>query len=99
MRLLHQNRKGRLFHQKFPRLRRRECGAVRSGFSKEKPVPAELKAQNAILKKEYLAGGYPTVYLLDSEGKKLSDDLGEIKGGVQVFITKLTKLVAKSKNP
>ncbi len=68
-------------------------------FPKKKQVPAELKAQNAILKKEYLAGGYPTVYLLDAEGKKLSEDLGEMKGGAQVFITKLTELVAKTKNP
>jgi thioredoxin-related protein len=66
-------------------------------FPKKKAVPAELKAQNEILKKEYLAGGYPTVYLLDAEGKKLSEDIGELKGGIPEYIKTITDLIAKNK--
>jgi thioredoxin-related protein len=64
-------------------------------FPKKKAVPAELKAQNEILKKEYLASGYPTVYLLDSEGKKLSTDIGELKGGIPEYIKTITDLITK----
>ena len=67
-------------------------------FPKKKTVPAELKAQNEILEKKYLAGGYPTVYLLDTEGKKLSNDIGELKGGTPEYIRTITELIPKNKN-
>ena len=71
---------------------------MEADFPKKKQLPAELKKQNAALEKEYLNKGYPTVYLLDSEGKKLSDDIGELKGGTEAYITKLKELIAKSKS-
>ncbi|MGL4399015.1 MAG: thioredoxin family protein [Luteolibacter sp.] len=70
---------------------------MEADFPKKKELPAELKKQNAELEKQYLAGGYPTVFLLDAEGKKLSDDLGTLKGGMNEFIAKLKELIAKSK--
>ena len=70
---------------------------MEADFPKKKEQPAELKKQNAELKKQYLAGGYPTVWLLDAEGKKLSEDLGELKGGTKAYIEKLTELIAKAK--
>jgi thioredoxin-related protein len=70
---------------------------MEADFPRKKEQPAELKKQNAELKKLYLAGGYPTVWLLDAEGKKLSEDLGELKGGTKGYIDKLTELIAKSK--
>ncbi len=70
---------------------------MEADFPKKKELPAELKKQNAALEKEYLAGGYPTVYLLDAEGKKLSEDLGELKGGTDAYIAKLKELLAKAK--
>jgi thioredoxin-related protein len=67
-------------------------------FPKKKEQSAELKKQNAALEKEYLAGGYPTVWLLDAEGKKLStEDLGELKVSPEAFIAKLKELIAKAK--
>ncbi len=67
-------------------------------FPKKKEQSVELKKQNAALEKEYLAGGYPTVWLLDAEGKKLStEDLGELKVGPEAFIAKLKELIAKAK--
>jgi hypothetical protein len=64
-------------------------------FPRQKQLPAALRKQNATLKKSYLNGGYPTVYLLDAEGKKLSDDLGELEGGVDAYVATLRELVAK----
>jgi protein disulfide-isomerase len=70
---------------------------MEADFPKKKEQPPELKKQNAALEKEYLAGGYPTVYLLDAEGKKLSEDLGTLKGGTDAYIAKLKELIAKEK--
>lgn len=66
-------------------------------FPKKTEQPAELKAQNAALEKQYLAGGYPTVWLLDAEGNKLSDDLGEFSDDPAAWVEMLEKLVAKSR--
>ena len=70
---------------------------MEADFPKKKELPADLKKQNAALEKEYLNKGYPTLYLLDSEGKKLSEDLGELKGGTDAYIAKLKELIAKAK--
>lgn len=71
---------------------------MEADFPKKKELPAELKKQNAALEKEYLAGGgYPTVYLLDAEGGKLSEDLAVLKGGPDAYIAKLKELIAKTK--
>lgn len=70
---------------------------MEADFPKKKEQAAELKKQNAALEKQYLAGGFPTVYLLDSEGKKLSEDIGELKGGTDAYIAKLKELLAKTK--
>lgn len=70
---------------------------MEADFPRKKELSAELKKQNAVLKKEYLEEGYPTVFLLDAEGKKLSEDLGVLKGGTEAYIKTITALIAKSK--
>ena len=70
---------------------------MEADFPKKKQQPAALKKQNAELEKQYLADGYPTVFLLDAEGKKLSGDLGTLKVGATEFIAKLKELIAKAK--
>lgn len=70
---------------------------MEADFPRKKELSAELKKQNAVLKKEYLEEGYPTVFLLDAEGKKLSEDLGVLKGGTEAYIKTITELIAKSK--
>lgn len=70
---------------------------MEADFPRKKELSAELKKQNAVLKKEYLEEGYPTVFLLDAEGKKLSEDLGVLKGGTETYIKTITELIAKSK--
>lgn len=68
---------------------------VEADFPKNKTQDPALKKQNAALEKKYLNGGYPTMYLLDAEGNKLSEDLGELEGGVDTYLAKLKELVAK----
>ena len=70
---------------------------MEADYPRKKEQSAELKKQNAELEKKYLAGGYPTMWLLDAEGNKLSEDLGEIEGGVDGYIAKLKELLEKQK--
>ncbi len=70
---------------------------MEADFPKKKELSAELKAQNEILKKKYLEGGYPTVLLLDAEGNRVSEDLGELEGGTQGYVKKITALIAEKK--
>ena len=70
---------------------------MEADYPKKKEQPAELKKQNAALEKKYLKGGYPTVFLLDAEGEKLSDDLGEFGHDPEKWIVKLKELIAKAK--
>jgi thioredoxin-related protein len=68
---------------------------MEADYPRKKEQPPELKKQNAALEKTYLAGGYPTMWVLDAGGNKLSKDLGEIKGGVDGYITKLKEFIPK----
>jgi protein disulfide-isomerase len=70
---------------------------MEADFPKTKEQPAPLKKQNAALRKTYLNGGYPTMYVLDAEGKKLSKDLGEIEGGLDGYVAKLKEFLPKDK--
>ncbi len=70
---------------------------MEADFPRKKELPAEVKKQNEALKKIYLAGGYPTVWLLDAEGNKLSDDLGEFGQDPEAWVKKLQELVAAAK--
>ena len=67
---------------------------MEADYPRKKEQSPELKKQNAELEKKYLAGGYPTIWVLDSVGNKLSKDLGELKGGVDGYITKLKEFIS-----
>ena len=68
---------------------------MEADYPRKKEQPPELKKQNAALGKTYLAGGYPTMWVLDAAGNKLSKDLGELKGGVDGYITTLKEFLPK----
>jgi thioredoxin-related protein len=70
---------------------------MEADFPRKKEQPAAVKEQNEKLRKEYLAGGYPTVWLLDHEGNKLSKDLGEFGDDPDKWVAKLKELVAAAK--
>lgn len=71
---------------------------MEADYPKKKEQSPELRKQNAELEKKYLAGGYPTMWVLDAEGNKLSGDLGELEGGVGGYIAKLKEFIEKTKD-
>ena len=66
-------------------------------FPKKKKQSPELKKQNKALDKEFSIEGYPTVYLLDAEGKKISEEIGYREGGPEAYTKHLQELIEKHK--
>jgi protein disulfide-isomerase len=60
-------------------------------FPRRKQLSAETKAQNERLAMQYRIQGFPTVVILDSNGKPVGS-LGYTRGGPQAFIAELEKL-------
>lgn len=65
-------------------------------FPKGERQSKKLKEQNEALAKEYGANGYPTIVLVDSEGKKLATT-GYQEGGAEKYVEHLKELLAKAK--
>ena len=65
-------------------------------FPRKKEQAADLKKQNKELEKQYPLEGYPTVLLLDAEGKKLSEDIGYREGGPEAYVKHLAELLEKA---
>jgi thioredoxin-related protein len=61
---------------------------VKLDFPNSIPQPDEVKAQNHRLSQQYRIQGYPTIIVLDAEGKKLGE-LGYQPGGPGPFIKAL----------
>jgi len=60
-------------------------------FPRRKQLPAEMQAQNERLAMQYRIQGFPTVVVLDGNGKPVGA-LGYMRGGPQAFIAELEKL-------
>lgn len=69
---------------------------MEADFPRKNEQSVELKKQNKALRKQYLKGGYPTVWLLDAEGNKLSDDLGEFGNDPEAWVRKLGELITEA---
>ena len=67
---------------------------VEIDFPNAKRQSKKLKEQNEKLKTEHGVRGYPTIIVLDPEGKKVGQ-LGYMEGGPAPFIEKLNGLKAK----
>jgi protein disulfide-isomerase len=67
---------------------------VEVDFPRNKPQSAELKKANAALQDKYKIEGYPTIIVLNSDGKKVGE-LGYQPGGPKAFIAELDKLRKK----
>ena len=65
--------------------------AVEVDFPNKKAQAADLKKANAALQKKYNIQGYPTIIVLDGDGKKVGE-LGYTPGGPKAFIAELEKL-------
>jgi len=64
-------------------------------FPEKKKQPAEVKEQNKKLDKEFKIEGYPTLFLLDAEGKRISGDVGYREGGPAAYVEHLKSLIEK----
>ena len=64
---------------------------VEVDFPRRKEQSAEQKDANQALQKKYGIRGYPTIIMLNGEGKQVGK-LGYMKGGPQPFIAELEKL-------
>jgi len=60
-------------------------------FPRGKELPAPLRIQNQELAQEHGVQGFPTIIVLDSEGKKIGE-LGYAPGGPTAFIAQLDRL-------
>ncbi|MBA2436327.1 MAG: thioredoxin family protein [Chthoniobacterales bacterium] len=67
---------------------------VRLDFPHAKPLTAEVRTQNQTLAQKLGIRGFPTIVMMNGEGKPLAV-LGYVRGGPEVFISEL-KQVPKS---
>src|SRR5438034_573153 len=68
---------------------------VEVDFPRKKQQNEELKKANQALEEKYNIKGYPTIIVLDSEGKKVGE-LEYQPGGPKPFIAELEKLKKKA---
>ena len=59
---------------------------VEIDFPQNKPQSDEVKKQNAELEAKFGVQGYPTLVLLNSEGKEVARNVGYLRGGPAGFI-------------
>lgn len=64
---------------------------VRADFPRAKPLSAEVRKQNQELAQRYEIGGFPTIVVLNEEGKQVGL-LGYVPGGPAPFLDELKKL-------
>ena len=74
----------------------RNCVLLQVDFPRRKQVPAKLKKQNMMLVEKYDVEGFPTVLLLDAEGKELVRT-GYQPGGPERYVEYLQKALQWNK--
>jgi protein disulfide-isomerase len=62
---------------------------VELDYPNKKEQSAELKKANAALKKQYEIQGFPTLVVLNKDGKEIGRQVGYAEGGPAAFIKKL----------
>ena len=65
---------------------------VEIDFPNQKKQSDALKKANAALQAKYKADGFPTLVVLDGEGKELWRQVGYMAGGPKAWISKLDSL-------
>lgn len=64
---------------------------VKLDYPRRKTQSTEIKKQNILLMKQYGVRGFPTCFVLNSEGKQIGQ-MGYQPGGPEAFIAELNKL-------
>jgi thioredoxin-related protein len=71
---------------------------VEVDFPTKKKQSKELKKANNELKERFNVGGFPTVVLLDADGKKIGEEVGyDADEGAGAYMKKLEAMVKKAK--
>jgi len=68
---------------------------VQLDYPRKKPQSSELKKANARLKSQYGIQGFPTLVVLNKDGKEIGRQVGYTPGGPSAFIAKLEKFKSK----
>jgi len=68
---------------------------VEVDFPSKKKQSAELKKANEALKDKYGASGFPTIVVLNSEGKQVWKQVGYMPGGPKAWVAKLDEAKKK----
>ena len=68
---------------------------VELDYPNKKVQSADLKKANAALKTKYDVHGFPTLLVLNQDGKEIGRQVGYAKGGPAAFIAKLEKFRGK----
>jgi thioredoxin-related protein len=82
---------------KFAKYAQSKLVLVEVDFPQHKTLPEAQQQANARLQKTHKINSYPTVILLDSDGKQVAR-MGYVFGGATSFIAKLEKKVARAKS-
>ena len=64
---------------------------VELDFPRAKPQTEEVKKQNMQLASQYQIEGFPTIVVLNADGRKIGE-LGYMEGGAEAFIAAIEKL-------
>ena len=64
---------------------------VELDFPRAKPQTEEVKKQNMQLASQYQIEGFPTIVVLNADGRKIGE-LGYMEGGPEAFIAAIDKL-------
>ncbi len=64
---------------------------VELDFPRAKPQTEEVKKQNMQLASQYQIEGFPTIVVLNADGRKIGE-LGYMEGGPEAFIAAIEKL-------
>jgi protein disulfide-isomerase len=67
---------------------------VELDYPNNKPQSVDLKKANAALKDQYSIEGFPTLVVLDQNGKEIGRQVGYEEGGPKAFIAKLEQFKA-----
>jgi thioredoxin-related protein len=62
---------------------------VEADFPNKKPQSDALKAANAALQQKYKVDGFPTLLVLDADGKEIGRQVGYAEGGPDAFIKEI----------
>ncbi len=79
----------------FAEYARKNLVLVEVDFPRKKKLSAEQKKANDALQRKYEIDGYPTIIVLNGEGKKIGE-LGYMPGGPKAFIAELEKVKGKA---